>query len=114
MSQVAKTRNFSVMISYQSIQRDCERATLHYLNFQRVDFSAKCSSQKPNTTRGRTANTGSFIERMSSFIPFMLNLYLRSYVGRNLRRAATSVISAVPSTITASFACSVQTIQFWF
>ena len=66
----------------------------------------KCFSQdSPKTTSGRTAKTGSFIERMSCFIAFISNLYLRSYLGRNLRRARTSAISARPSTMTASCAC---------
>src|ERR1700734_534286 len=51
---------------------------------------------------------------MSCFIFDMLNLYLRSYLGRNLRRAGTSAISAVPSTMTASCACSVHTTQLTF
>ena len=51
---------------------------LHYSKLQRVAFPTKSFSHRPNTTRGRTAKTGSFIERMSCFIPDMSNLYLRS------------------------------------
>ena len=51
------------------------------------------------------------MERMSSFIEDMSKLYLGLYLAMNLRRAAMSVISAIPSTITASLACSVQTTQ---
>src|SRR5229473_3781112 len=107
MSQVAKTRYSLVMILF-------DRPACHYSNCQRVDFPMNSFSHKPNTTRGRTVKTGSFIERMSSFISFMSNLYLRSYEGRSLRRAATSATPAVPSTITASFACSVHTTQLAF
>src|ERR1700689_3697664 len=81
---------------------------------QRVYFSMNSFSHKPNTTLGRTAKTGSFMERMSGFIFDMSSLYLRSYGGRNLRRAGRSAISAVPSTITASCACSEQTTQLAF
>ena len=77
-------------------------APFGHANFQRVDLLWKYFSHRPKTTCGRTANTGSFIDRMSSFIDDMSNLYLRSYWARNLRRAATSAISATPSTITAS------------
>src|ERR1700683_3386432 len=90
------------------------RVSQCYSNFQRVAFPTNSFSHKPNTTRGRTANIGSFIERMSCSMPFMSNLYLRSYARRNLRRAVTSAISATPSTITASFASSVHTTQLAF
>ena len=72
-------------------------------NFQRVDLLWKYFSHKAKTTLGRTAKTGSFMDRMSSFIEDMSKLYLRLYLARNLRRAATSAISAMPSTMTASF-----------
>ncbi len=85
------------------------RATYGHSNFQRVDLVWKYFSHMAKTTLGRTANTGSFMERMSSFIVDMSKLYLGLYFARNLRRAATSAISATPSTMTASFACSVQT-----
>src|SRR5450631_2271109 len=87
------------------------RATYGHSNFQRVDLVWKNFSHIAKTTLGRTANTGSFMDRMSSFIEDMSKLYLGLYLAMNLRRAATSAISAMPSTITASFACSVQMTQ---
>src|SRR6266513_2532035 len=73
-----------------------------YSNSQRVDLVLKNFSHMAETILGRTANTGSFIERMSSFMDDMSKLYLGEYFARNLRRASTSAISAMPSTITAS------------
>src|ERR1700735_466527 len=93
-------------------RRPGARATFRHANFQRVDLLWKCFSQKPKTTRGRTANTGSFMERMSAFIDDISNLYFRWYVDRNLRREAISASSATPPTITASCACSLQSTQF--
>ena len=49
----------------------------HYSNFQRVDRSINSFSHSPNTTRGRTAKTGSFMDKISSFIVDMSHLYLR-------------------------------------
>src|SRR5215831_5641374 len=49
-----------------------------YSNRQRVDFVWKYFSHNANTTLGRTAKTGSFIERMSSFIFERSQSYLRS------------------------------------
>jgi len=55
-----------------------EASPVSYSNFHLVDLLWKCFSHIANTTSGRTANTGSFIERMSSFIVDMSNLYFRS------------------------------------
>ena len=53
------------------------RATWTYLNSHLVDLLGKCFSHMANTTRGRTANTGSFIDSRSSFIVDKSNLYFR-------------------------------------
>jgi hypothetical protein len=89
--------------------------TRHYSNRQRVAELSDLFSSNPNTTRGRTAKIGSFNESMSASNPDMSNLYFRSVRLRNSRRRATSGVSfAMPSTITASLASSVQTTQCRF
>src|ERR1700674_4856168 len=80
----------------------------------RVVFSINFFSHNPKTTRGRTANTGSFIERMSFSIDAISQSYLPEYFASNRRRVGTSATRAVPSTITASCACSVETTQLGF
>jgi len=49
-----------------------------YSNFHRVDLVWKCFSYIAKTVCGRREKTGSFIDRMSSFIVDISNLYLRS------------------------------------
>jgi len=53
------------------IASSVELSVRGYLSLQRVDFPTKHFSHKPKTARGRTATTGSFIERMPYFIPDM-------------------------------------------
>src|SRR5436305_9661447 len=88
--------------------------TWDYSNCQRVDRFWKYFSQRANTTVGRTAKTGSFMDRMPSSIEDISHLYLRSYGAKNFLRAARSAISATPSTIMASLASSVQITQCGF